>query len=325
MKQKDKFKKINPSSATMLFLAMSLWGISGPVDKYIMDQGVSFIVLLSAKYSIAALLFLMIYKPRDIRMSPYIKDLVIKSAINSLQILMITIGISKVAGINYAMLSALGPILLFVTSIFILHDKFRIRVLMGLVVALAGISLVVVTEEHSSIGSSAILQGNLLIIGALLLDTVATIFSKRLVGEMNPKSVAGFSLGWNAIVFTTILALSSHEIDFASISTQSWVLLAINGFALVFIPWILYYVALEKTKVQSLSVFVYISPAMAALGSVLILGESLTVSLLAGALLVFTGLWLSQKQAKIFWLHIHLPYKYISPLYLKLKRKRINN
>lgn len=318
---KTKIGKISLSSASALFVAMSLWGLSGPVDKYIMDQNVPFIVLLTVKYVIAAVFFTLIYKPRNITVSPYIKELVIKSIINSVQILMITIGISKVAGINYAMLSALGPILLFSTSIFILHDKFRFRILLGLVVALVGISLVILTEDHSGGSVTGLLQGNVLITGALVINTIATIIGKHLTSEMNPKSVAGFSLAWNAITYLTILALVSHKIDFTDISGRSWVLLAINGFVLVFIPWILYYIALEKTTIDSLSVFVYISPAVAALGSVVILGETFTLSLLAGAALVFTGLWLSQHEAKIFWLHIHIPHKYISPLHLHLKRR----
>lgn len=312
MKSAKRIHGLGGSSAAMLFVAMVLWGISGPVDKYIMLQNVPVMLLLAVKYAIAAILFLFLYMPRKIKFTSNFKWLVVKSALSSVQIIMITVGISKVAGINYSVLIALGPIILFTSSILILHDKLRLRVLLGLVIALIGVSLVIATEEHSGANTDDVLLGNALIIGALIVDSVVTIMSKYLTSVMNPKNIAGFTLGWNAIIYTILASAASSSIDFASITVRAWEIIAVSGVALVFVPWILYYESLKKTDVESLSVFVYISPITAALTSVVILSESFTFQLLIGAGLVLTGLGLSQHEARMLWLHSHLPAKFVS-------------
>lgn len=264
---------------------------------------------VAIKYGIAALLFLIINPPNIKKfINPHSKELGVKLFINSVQLSLLYMGIGMISGFNIVIVLALTPIMIFASSVVIVHEKFRPRILTGLIVAVMGVSLMIFSGNGGG-ESTNLLLGNLLLAGALLADVVGTLYSKKLLREdVRPDTLAGLSLAWTAIFFLIIALINSGIEEVSTYGLSDWGLLLFTGVIFTMGPWVMYYRAFKFVDVEELSVYVYLGPVAGAIGAMIILGERPTLAIVIGGALVLLGLWLSQHRAAHYKLHFHVPH-----------------
>jgi len=282
--------------------------LSTIVDKYALNT-LSIGPYAGIKYGIAAILFLAINPPKFKKfINPHSKELAIKLLINSLQLSLFYLGVSQLSGFNIVIVAALTPILIFVSSILIVHEKFRPRILTGLVVAVAGVSVMIFGGQEAGDSTNLIL-GNILLLGAVLADVVGTLYSKKLLNEnVSSDTLAGLTLAWTAVFFLLVTIFSGGVEEVSSYGAGSWLLLLLSGVVFTMGPWVMYYRAFKSVEVEELSVYVYLGPVAGAVGAMIILRETPTVWVAIGGFLVMVGLWLSQHKAVRYKLHFYVPH-----------------
>ncbi len=261
------------------------------------------------KYGIAALLFLIINPPNIKKfINPHSKELAVKLLINSLQLSLLYVSIGMISGFNIVIVLALTPIMIFVSSLVIVHEKFRPRILTGLIVAVMGVSLMILSGNNGG-DSTNLLLGNLLLAGALLADVAGTLYSKKLLKErVRPDTLAGLTLAWAAVFFLIIALMNSGIKEVSTYGFNNWALLVFAGVVFTMGPWVMYYRAFKFVDVEELSVYVYLGPVAGAIGAMVILKERPTLAIVVGGALVLLGLWLSQHRATHYKLHFHVPH-----------------
>ncbi len=233
------------------------------------------------------------------------KEIFLKMLLTLIALTFFYLGITKVTGFSATMILALTPILLFVSSIEIMHEKFKLRVLLGLAVAVSGVFLMICTTGQSGEGGNTVL-GVALLLAAILTETASTLVSKKILKErVLPETLAGVTLVVSAVYFIAVAVWQSGLETAPAISTKAWVLTIIAGFVFTLIPWGLYYKALKKIDLEEVSVFGYLGPVAGAIAAVVLLGEQVTLPILIGSGLVMLGLWLSQYKATRFNPHFH--------------------
>jgi drug/metabolite transporter (DMT)-like permease len=77
-------------------------------------------------------------------------------------------------------------------------------------------------------------------------------------------------------------------------SSTTYVLVAYWG---IFsgLAYVVYYYCLGKIEAAKASSFIYLSPLFATILSIVLLGEQMTISFLAGLALTLGGIWITQK------------------------------
>jgi drug/metabolite transporter (DMT)-like permease len=170
---------------------------------------------------------------------------------------------------------------------------------LGFVAAMAGISLI-------SFNGSAVLKlnplGDLLSIAAAMVWAIYSLLTKKIS-----------SFGYHTILTTRriflygllfmlpILPLFGFHIaasDFKNIpAICNLLFLGLGASALCFVTW---NYAVKQLGVIKTSIYIYISPAITVVTSILILKERITIMAVAGTILTLTGLLLSQGNTTIF-------------------------
>jgi drug/metabolite transporter (DMT)-like permease len=82
----------------------------------------------------------------------------------------------------------------------------------------------------------------------------------------------------------------------SDIAPLGWMAIAFLGVGCCFLAVLLYFVALEHSESQKVGVYLYTIPPMTALVAALFLGETLSWNLLLGSLLVYAGVYLTERQ-----------------------------
>ena len=84
---------------------------------------------------------------------------------------------------------------------------------------------------------------------------------------------------------------------FSAISTAAWWGVAYMGVLGGAVGYLIYFYALAYLPSSRLSMYAYIQPILATFAAFLLLGESVTLAMLAAGALVLTGVWISGRRA----------------------------
>jgi drug/metabolite transporter (DMT)-like permease len=164
----------------------------------------------------------------------------------------------------------------------------------GLLVALAGVSIVLAGRETSGVSS---LAGDLLCLGGgiawgfLTLSVRAT----RLATE-KPERVIFMQL----LISGVLLWLISHAFGERGITDLSPLVVGAFGYTVVFVAFITFTTSLwlmTRYPASRVMAFLMITPAFGVAAGVVLLGEPLTIHLAAGLAVVILGLWLVNRPA----------------------------
>lgn len=199
--------------------------------------------------------------------------------------------ISQVAGLNAsratdnAMITALEPLITLVMARLFLRERLPAGLALGFCFALTGFALlsgVNPFDAAGSIGESAHIIGNLLILASLIGEGGYSIFGRKLMVRHPANEIFGSAVGIGVIALTLVVLVAQGSGSIGQlIRPESWsaeALLALIwigpvGTAFTYLFWM---IALRTLSVGSLALTLFIQPlAGAAFGS-LFFGEYLT-------------------------------------------------
>lgn len=206
-------------------------------------------------------------------------------------------GLSLTYPIHAALLLLITPILIVFIAAWILKEKLGLFKLGGLALGISG-ALVLILAKDSSGNAGNVLLGDLFIIVNAISYTIYFILVKPLMVKYNAVVVLRwiftiglvlvFPFGW--IEFTEIPWQQYGAIDFTSLG-----LIVISG------TFLAYLFNLYGIKILGASVagfYIYTQPVFAALIAMLFLHEQLAMYKIIAAILIFSGVYLANKQFK---------------------------
>ena len=190
------------------------------------------------------------------------------------------------------MLFGLEPVFIALFAVVIAGDRLTPWLVGGIILALAG--------------TTTLMLGNLFVpatdvgLFGLVLVTISTMGWGIYTVLIQPVSkaygstqVAGITLGISAfpmLLFVTPELFPSLQ----AISSFQWVIIAFLVVFCTFLCTVAWNYALGHMDSSLAGMFLYIQPLVAAMGGILLLGEHLSITLLAGGLLIIAGVGVSQ-------------------------------
>ena len=216
--------------------------------------------------------------------------LLLLSIINAFGILSTNIGLaSEKSGLS-AVVTYTQPLFVFCMAVPFLNEKARVYKILGILIGFAGVVAISAREDTllNSITSSILF----LLLGAFLW-AVSTVYYKKFLSRVEPVIVNVFQLSFGAILLGLITA-SSGELSLpASTNYLLTVLYAsIGASAIAFTLWIHLLREEEATVLSSSSLVV---PMVALFFGWLLLGETVDLQSIIGAILVISGVYLVNK------------------------------
>lgn len=214
-------------------------------------------------------------------------------------------GLRRTSAIDTSLIFLLGPVLMFAFSIEFLKEKFNAKILLGLVVSLAGAALVVVGPSLYNIKTNGDLYGNILILLSAITATAGIVIIKPILKKLPALQITTIRFAL-ATLFTVPLVYLEHP----NISAINWT--PEVNFALFYgvvfgslVAYVLYHFGLSKISGEESSTLQYLDPLAGVLAALFILGEQITPIVIVGGALTVVGVYLSEAKSKHKLRHLH--------------------
>ncbi len=211
----------------------------------------------------------------------------------------------RLASAEAGMLSAAGPIFVVILAHFFLKsERLHIAQAIGVVIGFIGVGLIVGIDPES-IQSGDIL-GKMAMIAVAVSYAAGTVYSRWIGPQDAPRLAMRQQL--IAGLFTVPIALAIEQPW--DVRPEPVAIVAIIGLAIWAgaIPIWLYFRLIAHTRAVTVSLVAYLTPAVAVVLGVLVLGEMLEPSAAVGLLVVFTGVAVTTRRQ-----HPPVPARAIDP------------
>ena len=208
-----------------------------------------------------------------------------------------TVGLQFTTASNASLYTTTGPITILLLSALFLGERITMRKALGVVLAVAGVLVVMGPETLFAFDLGGHLKGDLLVLASLVMWGLFTVYGKKMIDELGALRVTAWvtvigaatmiPVGWNEARATGFIL--------ADMTVEAWLAIAFLGVACSFLATLLYFVALGLSESQKVGVYLYTIPPMTAVVAALYLGETITANLMIGAVLVIGGVALTER------------------------------
>jgi drug/metabolite transporter (DMT)-like permease len=286
-------KTLEKYKMVFLIVIMSIAGATGTFFKIALREIP--IDLFTFMRFVFALLFFIPYllRERSIVVNNK-KNLILISCLGALNIFLFVWGIKYTTAIISVTLYAAVPLVVGLFSLVFLKENISFKKWLGIIVGFIGVLIIVVSP---ALGKSNVwngtLYGNLIIVSALLIFCLYSIFSKKYAGGSSPIALTQY------LIFTTmalqIIFLAFHLDDFkvlAHLSWETWASLFYCGVIGTTFYYFLYqYVIKNATPILASMVF-FLQPLAGIMWARFLLGESVSSVFFVGGIFILFGMGL---------------------------------
>jgi drug/metabolite transporter (DMT)-like permease len=186
-----------------------------------------------------------------------------------------------------------SPVFMALLGWLILKENVSGVMLLGIVLAFAGVLMVVYDGNLAEFSLSRFGEpGDVLVLISAVNWAVVSVLSRRGL-KSHPASLMMLYLmafGW---LFTSVLYFASESLStIGSLTADGWLAIAFLGIFCSGLAYIAWYDALQALTTAQTGVFLYLEPLVAVVVAFFILGEAVTPASLLGGGIIILGVWL---------------------------------
>lgn len=283
-----------------LIIANIIWGAASPIFKLAL-QNITPFVLAFLRFFLASMLLLpFVFKNLSVEKKDWSKLILLSIFGITFNITFFFFGLKYAPSINAPIIGSSGPVLLYLSSIYFLHEKNHLKTLIGTIVSLFGV-LIIVGQPVLTSGVNKELIGNLFFVIATIGAVGYAIVSKEILHKYQPITITFWSFLIGSLTFFPFFLYEIIQSNpFLTIDTRGWTGLVFGIFLSSALAYFLFSWGIKQIEAQEVGVFFYIDPIVAALIAIPLLGEVITPIFLIGSLLVFGGIFIAEGR-----LHYH--------------------
>jgi drug/metabolite transporter (DMT)-like permease len=196
----------------------------------------------------------------------------------------ISAGLGSIIGASF-------PLWLVILALVRYKEKPGVLTWTGLLLGFGGICIVFY-DHLSELLHPAFRFGVFLSLLASLAWTAGTLYTKEHAVHFNPYFSIGLQMLISGIVLTSLTETTGLNIPLREISMYSWLNIAYLVFFSSVLAFLAYLYALQNLPTSLVSVYAYVNPIVAVLIGGLFFHERLTPTIIAGALVTITGVYL---------------------------------
>lgn len=204
-------------------------------------------------------------------------------------------GLKVIEAGRAALIVATIPIFISIFSSFFFKEKLNLIKVAGIFISVSGAVIVITRGNPVEILGGSLGWGELCIFGCVLSWTTYSLIGKAMMNSLSPLVLITYSVVIGAIGLFVPAYFNGVIRNLTHYSATDWVgiiYLAIFGTVIGFV-W--YYEGIKRIGATKAGLFINFVPISAILLGFFILGETITVSLLIGAVLVCSGVYLTNR------------------------------
>lgn len=203
-------------------------------------------------------------------------------------------GLKFITASRASMIISLNPSLITLLSALILKERFSRFKYSGIFLSLIGVLIVISQGNTLEIFQGKIGSGELLVLGCVVCWSSFTVLGKVVMSRYNLKSIVAIT--YACIIGTLILlipaSLEGQLQKAKEFPGEVWISLLVLSFLGTALAFNWFYQGIEEIGPSRAGIFINFVPVFATLMAVFILGEKLSPSLIIGAILVISGVYI---------------------------------
>lgn len=300
---------MNPILA--LIIANIIWGAASPIFKFAL-QNIPPFTLAFIRFFFAGLIFipLTVGKWQRLTVRQWLEIILVGFFGITVNIAFFFLGLKTTESINVPIIASAAPVFIYLLSLFFLKEKPKIKVMWGMLIALLGVILIIVSPILTA-GKSFIageIGGNLFILIATLGTVFQTLIGRDILRKVNSYQVSLVTFFFGAITFFPFFLNEMNHWSFAQLNGQGWLGIIFGViFSSALAYWLFYY-GVSKISAQEVGIFTYIDPVTAILVAIPLLGEYPDMFYFFGSILIFGGIYFAE--GRLHWHPFHKLRKY---------------
>lgn len=295
---------MNPVLA--LIIANVIWGMASPIFKFALTNIPPF-TLAFIRFFFAGLIFLplALNKWQKLTVKQWLEILLIGFFGITINISFFFLGLQKTESINVPVIASSAPIFIYLLSIMFLREKPKLKVLTGMLIALAGVLFIILSPLILD-GKKFILgaiEGNLFILLATFGSVLQTIFGRDVLKKVDVLQVSAITFLFGSLTFIPFIPKEFASWDISFLSIAGWTGIIFGVFFSSALAYFLFYHGVSKLKAQDVGIFTYIDPLAAIIVAAPLLHEYPNLFYVLGGALIFGGIYLAE--GRVHWHPIH--------------------
>lgn len=208
-------------------------------------------------------------------------------------------GLSMTTQINAGIIMTTNPIMVLIMAAFILREKITRKKILGIVVGLSGAVLLMTYGKTISLGESDTFWGNLMVFINSLSYGIYLVIAKPLINKYDTIVVVKWVFMFGLLFvfpfgFSQMTAVNWAEMPTIIYLETAFVILGTSVLAYLFNMY-----GLKKLNASSVSFYIYSQPIFASIVAIMVGHDSLNSIKIISAALVFTGVYIVSKPAKV--------------------------
>jgi len=282
----------------LLFLAVTFWGLSFIGTKMALEY-LSPTEIIAVRLLLGTPILAGVLRAKNLRFGFRKSDiaaLIVASIVLGVHFVIQALGLIYTTATNTAWLIATIPVFIAAASYIFLKEKLNTRKITGIVIATAGVILLVSRGDPGNLDwlKSA---GDWIILSSCITWTVYTIITRNMTRIYNPLTVSTALLLIPAAGLIILTLITTPLSKFYNLPPNIIIVLLILGiFCLGLAHWF-WLEGLSKKGAAETGVFLYFEPIVTTVAAIPLLGEKLSVPAIIGAVLILSGVYLVEKNS----------------------------
>lgn len=290
-----------------LLIVAIIWGVAGPVIKITLNSGLPWDIFLTLRFlvSSAAACIMFIFWgtkfPKDFKTA---LALMIFAILNStVSIGLLFWGTEKTSLLDMSLISIFSPLVSIYLGYHFLHDRITKQEKIGTLVALIGSTIILLEPILEKGQKDGQITGNILVLLSVVTGALAGLMAKELLRKgLSASDLTNYSfIGGFLTMIPVVLMLHPTARIMPMVltisSTPIWGILYMGLFSGT-IAYILNNLGLKSIELSEAALFSYLYPIFSAILAVILLGDKITTTVIAGCIVTFAGVALAEIKKK---------------------------
>ncbi|KKS97631.1 MAG: hypothetical protein UV73_C0007G0074 [Candidatus Gottesmanbacteria bacterium GW2011_GWA2_43_14] len=281
-----------------LVAANLIWGAASPIFKFALQNIPPFTLAFIRFYGASLILLAMTYPYIKFERRDWLKLFLLSVFGVTLHISFYFMGLKLAPSINAPVISATGPIIIYILSIYLLREKPKFKILSGIIISLTGV-LVIIGQPFAAGHQNGQLTGNLFLFLAVLGAVGHAVISKEIHTNYSAGAITFWMCIIGAITFMPLAAYELYSFDIIkSLDLRGVVGILYGIFFSSAAAYTLFEYGVRNLKGQDIGIFTYLDLVAAILVALPLLGEKITPVYFLGSILVFIGILFAEGNFK---------------------------
>lgn len=216
----------------------------------------------------------------------------------SLNQLFFVLGMSRTSVAHSSIVMAMMPLCVLLMAALMRQERITPRKATGMLVAMSGVALLNLlpgAQPAAKPGVGASPLGDLFIFLSGFAFALFTVAGKQISGRHSSITVNTFAYVGGALALAPITWWQSRGFEFGEVTWRGWASLIYMALFPSVICYLIFYYALRHIAASRVSAFSYVQPVLAMTLATITLGERITRPLVAGAVVIFSGVYLAER------------------------------